>query len=218
VTLRLVRQSAAAVSFEQAFTASSDNWHSLGRPITLSRMPSDASQASSAVRSISARLSRVTTGVRALSRAVNTALMFLMNPPAMFVKSYAGAPEISPSKSCGSRCASISAWRPPFEQPQKVRVLRIAAVIGADDRLGRLGCAMDGDMSVAIRLRSPDSAAPRSVKAEIEPKAGENLRVVRGRPTDAELHGAIAGPSFSLGNAGVADARAEARAYDCRAL
>ena len=30
-----------------------------------------------------------------------------------------GSPAMTPSKSSGKRCASISAWRPPFEQPSK---------------------------------------------------------------------------------------------------
>ena len=37
----------------------------------------------------------------------------------MFVKSSAGAHETMPSKSSGNRCASMSAWRPPFEHPKK---------------------------------------------------------------------------------------------------
>ena len=45
--------------------------------------------------------------------------MSLMNCAPMPVKSAAGAPAMMPSKSSGYRCASISAWRPPFEQPLK---------------------------------------------------------------------------------------------------
>ena len=48
-----------------------------------------------------------------------TAREFQLNPVMNSVQLKAGAPTTMPSKSSGKRCASISPWPPPREQPTK---------------------------------------------------------------------------------------------------
>ncbi len=54
-----------------------------------------------------------------LAGLAKSACSFQMNPVNRCVQSFAGAPAEMPSKSSGNRCASISASRPPSEQPTK---------------------------------------------------------------------------------------------------
>ena len=90
-----------------------------GSSSTPSVTPSLASHAARTLVSIILSTAGLTSGGVSTAGLGNAALMFLRKAIPMSVKLYAGAPATIPSKSSGYRCASIIAWRPPFEQPRK---------------------------------------------------------------------------------------------------
>lgn len=87
--------------------------------MTPSLTPSSMSQRARIADCRSVRFSGVTTDALHTLGFGNVACELLIHVAAHCVKEMAGAAATMPSKSSGYRCASIKAWRPPFEQPRK---------------------------------------------------------------------------------------------------